>query len=142
MLDNNHCKFIFNNINIESKNKTFCDYCRKSFSKIKNHTCKRNKCENCFKYTSMLKDEHTEITCKTKTLQNVNYTCKTCNKTMLNFDCMKRHLELSKDDCTKTICCNKCNKLYLKRFEHKCGYFFCKKCLNIHERQYFCVQYH
>lgn len=138
LLDNNHCKFIFNNINIESKHKTFCDYCRKSFSKIQNHTCKRNKCENCFIYTSMLKDDQNEITCKTKTLQNLNYTCKTCNKTILNFDCMQRHLKLSEDDCTKTVFCNKCNKLYLKRFEHKCGYLFCKKCLNIHERQYFC----
>ena len=138
VIDNNHCKFVFNNINLEEEKKTFCDYCNKSFSKIKSHKCKRDKCEHCFKFTKMLTNEKKEIICQNKVINNVNYTCTWCYKTMYNSACMNRHILLSRFECTRTMFCQQCNKLYVKRFDHKCGHYFCKKCLSNHANQYFC----
>ena len=138
VIDNNHCKFVYNNINLEKEKKTFCDYCNKSFAKIKSHKCKRSKCVNCLKFTKMLTNENKEIICKSKVIKNDNYTCDHCKKTMYNSACIKRHILLSKVDCKRTMFCIKCNTLYLERFEHKCGHFFCQKCLCNHEQRYFC----
>ena len=138
VIDNNHCKFVFNNINLEKEKTTFCDYCNKSFAKIKSHKCKRDKCEHCYNFTKRLNNENKEIICQSKVIKNVNYRCGHCNKTMYNSACMKRHLLLSRFDCKRTMFCNQCNTLYLQRFDHKCGHYFCKKCLSNHELRYFC----
>ncbi len=82
VIDNNHCKFVYNNINLEKEKKTFCDYCNKSFAKIKSHKCKRSKCVNCLKFTKMLTNENKEIICKSKVIKNDNYTCDHCKKTI------------------------------------------------------------
>ena len=59
-------------------------------------------------------EEEDKIICQNKVIQNVNYTCQFCYKTMYNSACKRRHLLLSRDDCTRTMLCDKCNKLYLK----------------------------
>ena len=138
LIDNDHCKFIFNNINLEEKYKTFCEFCKKSFSKIKEHKCKRKTCPNCLCYTKLLIDEVDTIICKNEINTSINYSCEFCNKIIKNIDCKKRHLALSKNNCTKTLYCNLCKKNYLKKFTHKCDYYFCKKCLKIHELKMFC----
>lgn len=138
VIDNDHCKFVFNNINLEKEKTTFCDYCNKSFAKIKSHKCKRNKCEHCFKFTKMLTNGNNEIICQNKVIKNDNYTCDHCNKTMYNSACIKRHLLLSRVDCKSKMFCDKCNTLYLQKCDHTCGRYFCKKCLSNHENRYFC----
>ena len=138
LIEEDHCKFVFNNINLEQKNKTFCDYCLKSFFKINLHKCKREKCINCFFYKNSFQNEFNFKICHNNKINNTNYTCKYCFKTMTNSDCKIRHMTLNVEDCTRIMFCQKCENFYYKKSPHTCGEFFCKKCLKQHSKQYFC----
>ena len=139
IIENSHCKFIFNNNNLEKKKKTFCDYCQKSFYKIKQHKCKRKKCLNCFLYKNRLLTDSFETVCDIDRIKNIDYRCNNCFKTITNDECKKRHVLLNIKNCKSTLFCDICQRVYYNNnILHKCDEFFCKKCLNQHQKSLFC----
>ena len=90
LIERNHCKFIFNNMNLEKKNKSFCDYCQKSFYNIKKHKCIRKKCLNCFLYKKKLLYNSFETVCDIDRIKNSNSKCNNCYKIITNEECKKK----------------------------------------------------
>ena len=59
----------------EEKNKTFCDFCLKSFRNIKLHKCKRKKCLNCNLYLRGIKTDVKEEICASDIVKDINKQC-------------------------------------------------------------------
>ena len=138
LINDNHCEFIFNSVNLERKNTTFCDFCKRSFFKINIHKCVREKCINCFLYKNRLIDEYYLKICKNDIIQNTFYKCIYCCKIIKNHDCKRRHQLLKLNYCKHKFFCDLCQTYYSKCLLHKCGEYFCKKCLKYHKKSMFC----
>ena len=139
LLDKNHCVFIFDYTNLEGKRFIFCDFCRKSFTNIIQHKCKRDKCINCHLYLTKLNENMYEKICFSKIIKDTFIQCNNCKKIMVNTECADRHKKLTMSNCSFVMFCIVCEKNFSKNKNHECGKKFCKKCFSVHSSQLFCA---
>ena len=139
LLSDDHIRFIYDQCNLQEKNKTFCDFCLKSFQNIKLHKCKRKKCINCNLYLKCITTDVKENICASDSVKDINVQCLHCKKLITNKECFQRHQLLSVTMCKRIQFCIKCNNYYTHREVHLCGEFFCPKCFTTHPKQIFCA---
>jgi len=127
LLSDDHIRFIYDQCNLQEKNKTFCDFCLKSFQNIKLHKCKRKKCINCNLYLKCITTDVKENICASDSVKDINVQCLHCKKLITNKECFQRHQLLSVTMCKRIQFCIKCNNYYTHREVHLCGEFFLSK---------------
>ena len=138
LLSDDHIRFIYDQCNLEEKNKIFCDFCLKSFQNIKLHKCKRKKCINCNLYLKRINTDDKENICASDNVKDINVQCLHCKKLITNKECFQRHQLLSVTMCKRIQFCIKCNNYY-HREVHVCGEYFCTKCFTTHPKHIFCA---
>ena len=103
--------------------------------------CKQARCANCSRYFSNLNQDHFAIdgykTCKSKVIRNLSLSCKYCFKEHTNRECYYIYKRFKSLSCTRLIFCVNCQKHYGGKI-HDCNKFFCKNCLTIHAKTFFC----
>ena len=135
-INDDHCCYLADNINLEKRYSTFCDWCTRSItSDFTTHRCVRKKCFNCWRYFNKTGSANMKHLCSSHIIKDHNWTCQRCHKQIENNDCASNHKLLKKRYCQHIQYCVSCSTYYKSgSIVHTCGLPLCQICNLAHDK--------